>query len=84
MSATREPVAHSCRMAPNQQPTTTSTRTTGNDPSDGPDPGGTHSTKPGQRDKSAPKSAEPVIHNTVASGDRNAENESEGPPLKRP
>ena len=44
-----------------------STRTTGNDPVEGLDPGGTRSTRPGRRDKQADKQ---VTH-TVTSGDRN-------------
>ena len=46
-------------------------RTTGNDPVEGLDPGGTHSTKPGNPDKSGP--ATPAqVEKTVTSGDRNA------------
>ena len=45
--------------------------TTGNDPIDGVDPGGTHSTKPGNPDKSGPSRPQNVT-STVVSGDRNA------------
>ena len=46
-------------------------RGTGNDPLDGVDPGGTHSTKPGNPDKSGP--AKPArVEEPVVSGDRNA------------
>ncbi len=48
-------------------------RTTGNDPLDGVDPGGTHSTKPGNPDKSGPSKPERVDQDqTIVSGDRNA------------
>ena len=49
-----------------------SSRTTGNDSIEGADPGGTHSTKPGNPDKSpgSPKGAK--IEQTVESGDRNS------------
>jgi hypothetical protein len=49
----------------------TSTRTAGNDPIEGVDPGGTRSTHPGHADKTAPKATEPRIEQTVKSGDRN-------------
>jgi hypothetical protein len=48
-----------------------STRTTGNDPIEGVDPGGTRSTKPGQADKSAPKATAPKADQTVKTGNRN-------------
>jgi hypothetical protein len=48
-----------------------SSRTTGNDAIEGVDPGGTHSTKPGDPDKSSPSAKEPKIEQTVESGDRN-------------
>jgi hypothetical protein len=45
-------------------------RTAGNDPVEGADPGGTHSTKPGNPDKSG--AAKPGrVAQTVESGDRN-------------
>ncbi len=44
-----------------------STRTTGNDPVEGLDPGGTRSTRPGKRnDRTAP-----TVEQTVQSGDEN-------------
>ena len=46
-------------------------RTTGNDPIEGADPGGTHSTKPGNPDKSGPARPDQVKQEVV-SGDRNA------------
>ena len=45
-------------------------RTTGGDPIEGADPGGTRSTKPGNPDKSGPAKPEKV-QQTVVSGDRN-------------
>ncbi len=45
--------------------------TTGNDPIEGADPGGTHSTKPGNPDKSGPAKPDQV-NQTVVSGDNNA------------
>ncbi len=59
--------------------TQTSTTTTGGDPIEGADPGGTRSTKPGQRDKNAPKAEDAKIQQTVTSGDRNVQRESRGP-----
>jgi hypothetical protein len=53
-----------------------STRTAGNDPIEGVDPGGTRSTHPGQADKTAPKKSDPSIEQTVKSGDRNPQRES--------
>ena len=46
-------------------------RTTGNDPLEGVDPGGTHSTRPGNPDKSGP-SQPGRVEQTVTSGDRTA------------
>ena len=46
-------------------------RTTGNDPIEGADPGGTHSTKPGNPDKSGPSHPQ-AVGQTIVSGDRNA------------
>ena len=48
-----------------------SSRTTGDDPIEGVDPGGTHSTKPGNPDKSTGSSKGTKIGQTVESGDRN-------------
>ena len=45
--------------------------TTGNDPLDGVDPGGTHSTRPGNPDKSGP-SVPARVEQSAVSGDRNA------------
>jgi hypothetical protein len=56
--------------------TQTSTRTAGGDPVEGADPGGTRSTKPGQRDKSAPKATDPKTRQDVTTGDRNTQRES--------
>ncbi len=50
---------------------TETTRGTGNDPVEGADPGGTHSTRPGNPDKSGP-SQPGQVEQTVTSGDRNA------------
>ncbi len=55
---------------------TNSTHTAGGDPVAGADPGGTRSTKPGQRDKTAPKAENPAVEQTNASGDRNPYRES--------
>ena len=44
-----------------------STRTTGGDPVEGIDPGGTHSTRPGH----AGKDGAPATHQTVESSDQN-------------
>jgi hypothetical protein len=57
----------------------TSTRTTGNDPVAGADPGGTHSTRPGKRDKVRQTQEEPRVEQTVESGDRNTWAESRSP-----
>lgn len=52
--------------------TTPSTRTTGNDPLEGVDPGGTHPTKPGNPDKGGPaKPMEVRKEQTIVSGDEN-------------
>ena len=49
-----------------------STHTTGNDPIEGLDPGGTRPTKPGNPDKSGPaKPANVSKDQTVVSGDQN-------------
>ena len=62
-----------------------SSRVTGNDPSDGADPGGTHSTHPGQRDKAEPKETAPELDQHVSSGDRNPTRETRSPrPIRRP
>jgi hypothetical protein len=45
-------------------------KVTGNDPAEGADPGGTHSTKPGNPDKGGSAGAGTVKEN-VESGDRN-------------
>ncbi len=47
--------------------------TTGNDPIEGVDPGGTRSTKPGQAEETVPASAKSTDQ-TVTSGDRNSKN----------
>ncbi len=50
----------------------TSDHTTGNDPVEGMDPGGTHSTKPGNPDKTGPaKPAAVRKDQDVVSGDQN-------------
>ena len=50
-----------------------SNRTTGNDPLEGVDPGGTRPTKPGNPDKSGPAKPEEVSkEQTVVSGNQNA------------
>ncbi len=52
--------------------TNPSTRTTGNDPIEGVDPGGTRPTKPGNPDKSGEAKPEDVSkQHTVISGDQN-------------
>jgi hypothetical protein len=50
-----------------------STRTTGDDPAEGVDPGGTRPTKPGNPDKTGPKgeSGSTAVEQNVESGDRN-------------
>ncbi len=56
-----------------------STRTTGGDPLAGVDPGGTHSTKPGNPNKSGPARPERVAEDqAIKSGDRNT-GEPDGP-----
>jgi hypothetical protein len=63
---------------------TRSDQTSGGDRVAGADPGGTHSTKPGQRDKTAPKQQDPTVEQTVSSGDRNPYRESRsGIPAKQ-
>ncbi|MGE0370727.1 MAG: hypothetical protein AB7Q01_02430 [Gammaproteobacteria bacterium] len=64
---------------PHDKKTTTSTRTTGNDPVAGADPGGTRSTKPGQRDKSAPRHADPAVEQAVTTGADDLETRRRGP-----
>ena len=59
----------------------TSTRTTGNEPIEAVDPGGTRSTKPGQRDKTQQKAEDPVTHHRVSSGDRNTWREARSPKM---
>jgi hypothetical protein len=65
-------------MAKDQTHTHSSSRTAGGDPIEGADPGGTRSTKPGQRDKTAPKASDPKTEQTVQTGDRNETTESRG------
>ena len=50
-----------------------STRSTGNEPVEGIDPGGTRPTKPGNPDKSGakPKTEAPKVEQNVQTGDRN-------------
>ena len=50
---------------------TDTARTTGSDPIEGADPGGTHSTRPGNPDKSGP-SLPGRVGQAVTSGDRNS------------
>ena len=69
-------------MAKDQTYTQSSTHTTGGDPIEGVDPGGARSTKPGQPDKSAPKAENPDAKQSVQSGDRNAQRESQSPQPK--
>lgn len=71
-------------MASNETLKSTSTRTTGNDPVSGVDPGGTHPTKPGQPDKSAPKKDNASVEQSVQTGDRNEMTEARGPMPKQP
>jgi hypothetical protein len=68
----------------NKQPCSThsSSRTTGNEPVEAIDPGGTRSTKPGQPDKTKPNAKEVVVEHHVSSGDRNTWRESRGPQPK--
>ncbi len=64
-----------------------STRTTGNDPVEGLDPGGTRPTRPGNRDKTPDGKggeSDPVVTQNVRSGDRNAGTSSEVTPATRP
>ncbi len=52
--------------------TSTSDHTTGNDPTEAMDPGGTHSTKPGNPDKSGAAKPDAVRRDQeVVSGDQN-------------
>lgn len=60
-----------------------STHTTGNDPISGVDPGGTRSTRPGQRDKTAPPDPKPEADQHVSTGDRNPTRESRLPRAPR-
>jgi hypothetical protein len=77
MAATRLVVGRWIAMASDlQKSSSRSTRTAGGDPVAGADPGGTRSTKPGQRDKSAPKAEAPTTQVDVTSGDRNPRRES--------
>jgi hypothetical protein len=55
-----------------------STRTTGNDPAEGVDPGGTHSTQPGKRGGDGTR-----VDHPVDSGDRNTRESSEVAPATR-
>lgn len=48
-----------------------SSQTTGGDAIEGVDPGGTHSTKPGNPDKSGQSGAGSKVEQKVESGDRN-------------
>lgn len=60
-----------------------STRTTGGDSTEGLDPGGTHSTKPGNPDKSgSSKPAEIRKDQTVISGDQRDRVGNKGPAAK--
>lgn len=58
-----------------------STRTTGNDPVEGANPGGTHSTRPG---KKTPGGDERATAQEVESGDRNPRRESRTPGPRDP
>jgi hypothetical protein len=69
-------------MTKDQTFTQSSSRTTGGDPIEGVDPGGTRSTKPGQPDKSAPKKPDAKVEQSVESGDRNSTRESRTPQPK--
>jgi hypothetical protein len=55
-----------------------STRTTGNDPAEGVDPGGTHSTRPGKREGDVRQVDHPVV-----GGDRNTRDSSKVAPATR-
>ena len=59
-----------------------SAHTTGNDPIDGVDAGGTRSTKPGNSDKSQPRQQNPRVSQTIVSGGRN--NSVEGRTPRKP
>jgi hypothetical protein len=56
-----------------------STQTTGGDPIEGVDPGGTRSTRPGQADKTDASKPGPKVEQRVESGDRNPKRESRTP-----
>jgi hypothetical protein len=60
-----------------EKSTTRSTRITGNEEVSGIDPGGTHSKRPGQRDKSSsvPKDKDVTVTHTDVSADRNDDSE---------
>lgn len=60
----------------------TSSRTTGNEPIEGLDPGGSRSTKPGQPDKTKPNVKEAAVEHHVSTGDRNTWRESRSPQPK--
>ena len=74
--ATAEPVIRWERMVETPKFTHDSSRTVGGDPVEGADPGGARSTKPGQRDKTAPRDQEAKAEHTVTGGDRNPRRES--------
>ena len=61
---------------------TGTTRTTGNDDITGADPGGTHSTKPGNPDKSGPAKPEHVEQD-ARSGDRNEQSVTQRAPMDK-
>jgi hypothetical protein len=66
---------------PESKTSKTTSRTTGNDEVSGVDPGGTRSTRPGQKDKTEPKATGGVkTPTTVVSGDRNT---NPGPKTKQ-
>jgi hypothetical protein len=56
-----------------------SSRTTGNEPIEAIDPGGTRSTKPGKRNLDKPDNQEAKMRQRVTSGDRNTWREPRGP-----
>ncbi len=56
-----------------------SSRTTGNDPVEGLDPGGTRSTRPGKRDATGPKTEQ-----RVQSGDENDDPQRQPEPPRSP
>lgn len=59
-----------------------SSRTTGNEPIEAVDPGGTRSTKPDQHHPDKPGDQEPKMRQRVTSGDRNTWREPRGPQPK--